>query len=281
MNCQAEIHKLKSEYLEARKIHTQILKEASVSHEPYRHALALLNIVELDLSLGAPRADVQLSIDTAKSIMKTLGEMRSATWCDVLQADLNLREEDVLSAKAIFCKCLNFSWGKYSDIVTYCLERLGDTARWGTTDLTVNWTILFLVHAGKLKQKLNIHKALQFLGDSMLSEGDKDAAVILFTTALEGFTRMDVHHSKAECMLRLGNISRENGDLTKAAELWNTARPLFERSSQVNQIFDIDKNLAATCLAMAEVHNKGLTDLSERRVPVEFSVMPTAIPEES
>ncbi|KAJ7495196.1 hypothetical protein FB451DRAFT_1163935 [Mycena latifolia] len=96
----------------------------------------------------------------------------------------------------------------------------------------------------KLKQKLEIHKALQFLGDVYLADGDQQTATSLWAVALEGFTKMDVHRSRAECMLRLGDIAEVNEDLSKAGELWNTARPLFERSSQVKQVGYVDERIA-------------------------------------
>jgi hypothetical protein len=52
-----------------------------------------------------------------------------------------------------------------------------------------------------LKEKLGILKALQFLGDVFLAQGEEYTALNLFTVALEGFTAMDVHRSRAECML--------------------------------------------------------------------------------
>ncbi|KAJ7496439.1 hypothetical protein FB451DRAFT_1162591 [Mycena latifolia] len=74
-------------------------------------------------------------------------------------------------------------------------ERLGNASLW----LAINL---------KLKQKLQIHKGLQFLGDLYLTNGDQQTAISLFTVALEGFTKMN--------------------NLPKAVELWKTARPLFE-----------------------------------------------------
>jgi hypothetical protein len=55
---------------------------------------------------------------------------------------------------------------------------------------------------------------------------------------------MDVHRSRAECMLRLGDISKRHDNLLRAVELWETARLLFERSSQAKQIEHIDQRLA-------------------------------------
>ncbi|KAJ7839797.1 hypothetical protein B0H13DRAFT_1911045 [Mycena leptocephala] len=99
-----------------------------------------------------------------------------------------------------------------------------------------SWTTVFLVHSVQQQEKLGIHKALQFLGDVFLAQDDEHTAINLFTVALEGFIYMDMHHSRAECMLQLGDISKGHGDLQKAVELWTTARPLFEQSSQAKKL---------------------------------------------
>lgn len=71
--------------------------------------------------------------------------------------------------------------------------------------------------------------------------GDQDTAHSLFTLALEGFTQMDVHRSRGNCLLWLGDIARQKRDVSKAVEIWSMARPLFERSLQTKQIQQIDK----------------------------------------
>jgi hypothetical protein len=45
-------------------------------------------------------------------------------------------------------------------------------------------------------------------------------------------------------MLRLGDICKKHNNYREAVEHWNTARPLFERSSQVKQVENIDNRLA-------------------------------------
>jgi hypothetical protein len=62
--------------------------------------------------------------------------------------------------------------------------------------------------------------------------------------ALEGFLFMDVHHSRAQCLLRLGDLSSKMGDFSHAAELWMAACPLFEWSSQAKDVAQIDGKLA-------------------------------------
>ncbi|KAJ7738716.1 hypothetical protein B0H16DRAFT_1694681 [Mycena metata] len=99
------------------------------------------------------------------------------------------------------------------------------------------------------KEKLGIYKALQFIGDVHLMQNDEVSAVSLFTVALDGFTYMD------------------NGDLLKALELWETAKPLFERSSQAKRVQDIDERVGDISEETKEQHQKNLARLAELNVP--------------
>jgi predicted negative regulator of RcsB-dependent stress response len=239
MNSQAEIHKIKSEYVEARKIHNSIL-EAITIQDPYSYGFALLNIAEIDVLIGALKNDVQRNCDKARKMLDPVGDAEGVAMCDVILADLHLREGNSLAAKTILAKCLKVTL-EYSEIQTCCLERLGDASCWDCLDGMSSWTTVLLVHSFGRKEKLGFYKALQFLGDMFLSQNNEHSATNLFTVALEGFTQMDVHHSRAECMLWLGDISMGHGDLLKAVELWEAARPLFERSSQTKWVQQINE----------------------------------------
>ncbi|KAJ6586328.1 hypothetical protein DFH09DRAFT_1432145 [Mycena vulgaris] len=237
MTSQADVHQLKSEYVEARNIHTEILRNVSAKQDPYQHALALLNIAQIDVEISVSE-EAQRNIDAANSLFSTVGIPAGMMFCDTIQAALWLRKGDLTTAEKLFQKCLKFAWERDNDIVSYCLERLVDVHHRSST-----WSIIFLAYSIKLKKKLETHKALQFLGDVFLGLGDESTAVTLFSVALEGFTEMDVHRNRAECMLRLGDISKEEGNIARAEELWKTARPLFERSSQAKQIGFVDERL--------------------------------------
>ncbi|KAJ6592271.1 hypothetical protein DFH09DRAFT_1273372 [Mycena vulgaris] len=266
MGTQAETHNLKSEYVEARNIQSQILRGGSSERasSSYAFAFALLNIAELDVLLGTPPAEVHKNIDTAKSIFNSVQHLVCAMICDAIMGALHLREKDLLSAKMLFHKCLSFFWGNRPELVNYCLERLGDRSLWDSPNWSASWTIVYLVHASKSKQKLDVYKALQFLGDVFLVKGDHDTAVSLLTFALEGFTQMDVHRSRAACMLRLGDISKQDGDTVKAMDFWKTARPLFQRSSQTKLIALIDKRLTDIT---PEDNEQSLSNLSHLHAP--------------
>ncbi|KAJ7934299.1 hypothetical protein B0H13DRAFT_1855197 [Mycena leptocephala] len=261
MNNQAEIHKLKSEYVEARSIHISILEEPSIQ-EPYTYGSALLNVAEIDVLIGAPKDDVQRNCDRAKKSLDIVGFVEGVTMCDVILADLHLREGKSLVAKIILARSLKVTL-EYSQIQTFCLQRLGNASCWDDLDGMSSWTTVFLVHSLKRKEKLGIYKALQFLGDIFLSQNDEHTATSLFTVALEEFTQMDVHHSRAECMLQLGNISEGHGDLLKAVEFWEAARPLFEHSSQAKQVQHINERLTGISEDVLEQHRNNLACLAE------------------
>jgi hypothetical protein len=110
---------------------------------------------------------------------------------------------------------------------------------------------------------LAVHKALLFIGDVFVAEGDDHTAKSLFTVAQEGFVYMDVHCSRAQCLLRLGNLAEKEGNSSKALELWKAARPLFERASQAKAIAQIDARLA-------ELEH-------DQKVPVHLATLPETI----
>ncbi|KAJ7799786.1 hypothetical protein B0H13DRAFT_1932952 [Mycena leptocephala] len=261
MNAQAEIHRFKSEYVEARSIHTLILEEASIQ-DPYNYGFALFNVAEIDVLIGAPKDNVQRNCHRARKMLDTAGDTEGVAICDVILADVHMGEGNSLAAKRILERCLKVTL-EYSQIQTYCLEQLGDASRWGGSEQMSSWTTVFLVHALKRKEKLGTYKALQFLGDVFLSQNNEHTATNLFTVALEGFTQMDVHCSRAECMLRFGDISMGHGDLLKAVEFWERARPLFERSSQAKQVQHIDERVANISEDVLEQHRHKLARLAE------------------
>ncbi|KAJ6509626.1 hypothetical protein DFH09DRAFT_1198999 [Mycena vulgaris] len=234
MNAEATLHEAKSEYTEARNVHMKILERNSVEGAPYQHGLALFNATAMDILCGTPSAVVQQKLHKAKSIFSNMNHIRLVIWCDTLQAALDLREGNSLTAKSTFEECLNSARGKDDEQMAYCLEQLGNVKAWGSTTLASDWTVVFLVHSLKSSQRLAIHKALQFLGDVFSDLQDHDTAASLFTVALKGFTLMDVHRGRAECMLHLGDLAQEQD-----------ARPLFERSSQTKNVHQIDERLSA------------------------------------
>ncbi|KAF8164360.1 hypothetical protein K438DRAFT_1857957 [Mycena galopus ATCC 62051] len=110
---------------------------------------------------------------------------------------------------------------------------------------SARWAVVFLAFALRpvVRSPVTVHQALRRLGDMLTRQGADDAALNILAIALDGFTQMDVHRGRAECMRTIGDVYLRRGDLSKAQELWEAARPLFERSEQQQEVARIDERL--------------------------------------
>ncbi|KAJ7877560.1 hypothetical protein B0H14DRAFT_2567679 [Mycena olivaceomarginata] len=237
----AEVHQLKSEYTEARSIHTHILQHTD--HDPIMNAGVLLNIAQIDVMTGATEETVQQNLNEATTLFSTMKNCLGAAYCNIILGDLKLREGDTLLAKHILQDYLNLTWGKQNEVVSFCLERFADRNRWHATECASPWPVVYLAYGQQYKEKLAVYKALLFLEDVFIAKGNYNTAKSLFMVALEGFVYMDVHCNQAQCLLRLGDLANKKGDFSHAAELWMAAHPLFERSSQAKDVARIDARL--------------------------------------
>ncbi|KAJ7444714.1 hypothetical protein FB451DRAFT_1413105 [Mycena latifolia] len=140
------------------------------------------------------------------------------------------------------------------------MARLADVTCWPSAEIkwSSSWQVVYLAHSKKSQRKVDLYKAFQFLGDGFMLQGDEDTAHSLFEVALEAFTEMDIHRSRADCMLRLGDIAKQTGDLVKAVGLWKDARPLFEWSLQAKEVAKIDTRLDALDVDLLRQHEKSL-----------------------
>jgi hypothetical protein len=199
---QAEVHCCKSEYVEARKIQSKIRHNTSADQTPILHAFALVNIAQIDVEIGGSEHDVRQNINIAGMLFRSLTFPSGLMLCDTIEATLELEESNLLVARSLFQKCLSSGWGQDHEAIAYCLGKQASGYHWNATDqISFPCTVTFLVHSIKYKQRLELHKALQFLGDVFRAKGDQQTAVSLFTVALDGFSWMDVHRSRAECMV--------------------------------------------------------------------------------
>ncbi|KAJ7028296.1 hypothetical protein C8F04DRAFT_1266013 [Mycena alexandri] len=239
-----EVHRAKTEYLEARKINELIFHKYSSGQDPFDHAVALLNLTELDIHLGASGEQVGRNIERIKSMFAKIGYKRGQTLGDLVSGDLQLREANFPIAEKLLRKCVQASQGKDGEILVSALGMLANSERWNFLPSLDNWSIVFLVHVLKSREQLEIHRALQFLGEGFLHRHESETAKNLFIVALERFAQMDIHQNRAECMLHLGDISCRGGDWLQAVELWTAARPLFERCSQIKEVAKLDARLA-------------------------------------
>jgi hypothetical protein len=178
----------------------------------------------------------------------------------MLEAEIELTEEKFEVAKAKFKESLTSLWGQDQEAELFCLGRLADIRAWPASEWYLRWPVIYCGCAYKYKDKLELHGALLFLGDVFLATNDDETATNLYIVALEGFTHMDVHRSRAQCMVRLGDLANKKGHASKAIGFWTTAGPLFEQSLQAKEVAQIDVRLSTA-------HQKSLLQLTTLSAP--------------
>jgi hypothetical protein len=87
------------------------------------------------------------------------------------------------------------AWGTDHEGESFCLERLANIKAWPMVGGQSKWPVIYLGSAHKSRDKLELHKALLFLGDDFMANNDENTAYNLYMVALQGFTSMDVHQS--------------------------------------------------------------------------------------
>jgi tetratricopeptide (TPR) repeat protein len=269
LNYQAEIHLVKSEYLESRNL--QVIIASFRQPTSYSSILANLNIVFIDIAIGADSKGIHQNLDVARSHLKALyGHFAKQTGliADHAAAELCLRDGPYGAAREMFEKCLALSQDISTDMALRCLERLGDfSTRMNDIQTTLRWTGIFLGLALKCKDKRQTMHAFRCLGQIFSAEGDNGTALSLFNVALDGFTFIDVHRWRADCMVQIADILNTRGEVMKAVELWKAARPMFTRSSQLEDIIKIDARLAEVDSAVLVQYEEQLQHLLEFHVP--------------
>ncbi|KAJ7223618.1 hypothetical protein C8J57DRAFT_1482163 [Mycena rebaudengoi] len=265
----AEVHLLKTEYLKSHQIQTSIT--ATSKPISYDSLLANLNVALIDIACGIDSECIRKNLDQCQLRIAALYGLPK-TFLELLTnrglAELCLRDGDLKTANIIFTRCFVSSQNCTMEMTTACLERLADlSVQMNNMQTTVGWAGIFLVIALKLKDKLAIMKAFHCLGQIFDVEGDSDTALNLFNVALDGFTFMDVHQWRANCMVQMGDIWKGRGEFLRAVGLWKGARPLFARSSQVRDVARIDVKLATVDVAILERYEGQLLQLTKLNVP--------------
>ncbi|KAJ7254526.1 hypothetical protein C8J57DRAFT_1657812 [Mycena rebaudengoi] len=270
LNQQAEIHLIKSEYLESRNIHVTIA--SSCQPPSYCAILANLNIASIDIATGVDSKLICQNLDKCQSRLKALygfPARETSLTAAYVAADLCLRDGCHSDARRMFQKCFAQSQDLPIELALYGPERFGDLSTgMNGIQTTLQWAGIFLGLALKCKQKHQTMQAFRCLGQISSAEGDDETALSLYTVALEGFTFMDVHRWRADCMVRIGDILNGHGEVTKAADLWKAARLLFERSSQMKDITQIDAKLAEVDCTILAKYEEELSHLSKLYVPL-------------
>ncbi|KAJ7725889.1 hypothetical protein B0H14DRAFT_2641219 [Mycena olivaceomarginata] len=218
---------------------------------PVKYALTLAEIAFLDIVTGANMDIVSVNLDAARSLFQKSQYWKGISTCDLIHAELQLREGNKMVARAEYIRCFaHLLIRENFDPAWTCLLKLADPKYLLHSDSeTTRWATVFLAFALcpviMNRNMLIIYQALQCIGDVFARQHIEDTGTLsVFTIALDGFTWMDVHRNRAECMQTMGDLHLRRGDISKASTLWKQARPLFEQSQQADGVSQIDCRLA-------------------------------------
>ncbi|KAJ7765111.1 hypothetical protein B0H14DRAFT_3593245 [Mycena olivaceomarginata] len=183
------------------------------------------------------------NLEAGRSLFRKAQYPRGLSLCECNDADLRLREGDVEGARVEYIRLFAAARGRDTEVARYCVAKLADPLHPHTE--SARWAFVFLAFAvlPQVRSVLTVHQALRCLGEILLGQGAEDTALSILAVALDGFTQMDVHQSRAECMYTMGDVYVRRGDLCRAREMWEAARPLFERSEQKKQVSGIEERL--------------------------------------
>ncbi|KAJ7263707.1 hypothetical protein C8J57DRAFT_1470540 [Mycena rebaudengoi] len=280
-NIAAEIYLLKTQYLDSRNLQVSITASKFTS---YDSILANLNIALIDIACGIDSGLIRKNLGQCQLHSQSLYGLTKAhlePLTDHRFAELCLRDGDLVTANMMFTRCLALSQKSAMpmDMTTACLERLADhSTGMNNTETTSHWAGIFLALALRTGDKLATMKALRCLAQFFSVQGDDETALSLFNVALDGFTFMDVHQWRADCMVRIADIWTNCGEVLRAIGLWKAARPLFERSSQAKDVARIDAKLAAVETSILEQYERQLLQPAELNAPAEANLEETQAP---
>ncbi|KAJ6591297.1 hypothetical protein DFH09DRAFT_1139222 [Mycena vulgaris] len=232
---QAEIHLRKTEYNQARNIYLVILEMTSPGS---KRGLALQNLFLVDLATGA-----NLNHDSVYAIRAFGHNVSWTVMCDIDTADVSHRLGDLAGANQMYIQCLTLMRGQHAETTNECFQKLGDNSHaQSQIDSAFQYYVLHLALSRRMEDYDNTHQALRRIGDIFLRRGDDETARSLFTLCLDGFTLMDIHKGRADCLLRLGDLAKGE-DGIDAAAFWEQALPLYERSSQEDGVCQCNERL--------------------------------------
>ncbi|KAJ7820890.1 hypothetical protein B0H13DRAFT_1921097 [Mycena leptocephala] len=219
-----DIHFVQTNYIEAHHILTQIVDKTAPTCSPWFHAYSLSMIAYIDILTGCEVPKIVKSLNHAKAVYAALGS-QSRPICSWVAAELQLYCGDIKNACSSFIACVSSGLGLHKHI-QYCLETLGNPKHrmHGTID-TFRWAMVYFAFERKTKQLPGTLTALRCLADIYTVLGDEETALNLFHMALEGATKLDIHHLRAECMTGIGDIMMRRGNPVQAEEMWTQCSP--------------------------------------------------------
>ncbi|KAJ7115456.1 hypothetical protein C8R44DRAFT_855426 [Mycena epipterygia] len=201
---------------------TEALKEeaqAWVSLGNFAQAIGISNRVR-QLLIAADKFALYHgnSLAAIASIDVVLGVLHSRPIIAVLQIPRQiftsrgyLREFPIMRRKFTKKFCDLFA-GEATDFFSACMLRLGEINLLHDMRSATRWAVVNLANGKTTGSASILSWGLRLLGDIFRADGDDETSSTLFQIALEELNHMDIHLRKAECLLKLAEISLDGGE---------------------------------------------------------------------
>ncbi|KAF8143546.1 hypothetical protein K438DRAFT_1783644 [Mycena galopus ATCC 62051] len=207
---------------------------------------------------------VSRNLDLSAAISQKAQHKSGLFGCAWLHAKLRLRDGDVAGGHSELRRLFACSSSYY--FAVDCLLLLARPTYLLQSGAEIScWPVIFIafVMGSSARTPMVVHNTLWCFGYYLFQLNMDDAALSILQVALEGYTWMDVHQGRAECMRTMGDIYLRRGETVIASTFWKGARPLFERSLQAKAVAEIDARLTE----LEKLDEAKLTQLLQLNVP--------------
>ncbi|KAJ6484475.1 hypothetical protein C8R47DRAFT_1048627 [Mycena vitilis] len=250
LNLHAQTLYLQTDFALARQLNALLVGTPGEqrTEEKVSEAYALINVAGSDIVMGrSGDPAVKKNIETARTMMAGTSNMLGIVGCDFTLAHLYFHQGNYVASRALYSPGLLAVQGQSAEMELLCRLRLVDIA-FADRDVQCAKRLSFVLFSLALRvgDLGATHHALRRIGDIFLSEGDSETAQNIFELALSGFTIMDIHQARGDCLIRLGDINRARGEYETARAKWKEARALFDRCSQLGDAQKCHDRIATT-----------------------------------
>ncbi|KAJ6611897.1 hypothetical protein B0H10DRAFT_338086 [Mycena sp. CBHHK59/15] len=252
IDIEAFVYEQRTDYLRTREAYLAIMRLTSLEKSPFFHLNSLMHVIHMDTLIGDSDIPAILPrLDAAAEIAKQIAFPHAVRYCDFAKAEVQHRQQgQPILALVEYKRCLEFFRASHIWGACICLQNLSDAyLEQQEIEEASRWAVTYFAQARSMSA-VHTHHAFQRLGDVFLAWADEETALSLYMLSLEGFTGMDVHRGRAECMTRIGSIFLGRGDVSTARKMWTDARELFMRSCLKSDAAEMERQLA--CLPVIE-----------------------------
>ncbi|KAJ7722620.1 hypothetical protein B0H16DRAFT_1737666 [Mycena metata] len=220
------LHLQKTEYLEAKVLLEEVV-ESRHSCRPHDNIKAYTDLAEVGIAMNLDPVLVLKSLAIARTQITRRQLIHGQLGCDIIAADLSLRDGDLISTKRVFEDCLP-QFHRHDPRTLFCAERLADIShRFSDRVQEIRWNGVCVALAFRHSNRLGAMNALRQFAALLDALEDQATALALLSVVLAAFEAAGAHQRVGECRMHIASIWESRGELLLAIDFLTAARPAF------------------------------------------------------